>query len=123
MTGDPLYWCLLGIVGFTTAAYYQLDTAYRRSDAAAPRPGLAFYMVAGSAASAFGAMVVGPLLQLAWQLVVRPDMEIIWPAPVSLDFKFLLGGMWVGITGLAIPVLWISRRRSERDRQPNQFGT
>lgn len=117
MTGDPLYWYLVGIAGFfTAAAYHILDTAYRKFHAEAPRPGFAFYMGAGLAGSAFGAMIVGPLLQLAWQSVVRPEMEIIWPAPVSLDFKFLLGGMWAGITGLAIPVLWVSKRLSERER-------
>ena len=108
MTNDPIYWSVVAISGLLAAIVaYQFDPA-------ASKLSPVVCMAAGFASAVLGATVVGPILQLAWQSVVRPDMEIIWPAPVSLDMRFLLSGIWVSVLAFALSVWGRSKLVSNR---------
>jgi hypothetical protein len=91
VTNDPIYWSVVIISGLLAAIVaYQFDPA-------ASKLNPVVCMAAGFASAVLGAMVVGPLLQLAWRFVFGPATEIIWPAPVSLDIRHkILAGRDLG---------------------------
>jgi hypothetical protein len=112
VTNDPIYWSVVIISGLLAAIVaYQFDPA-------ASKLNPVVCMAAGFASAVLGAMVVGPLLQLAWRFVFGPATEIIWPAPVSLDIRFLLGGIWVSV--LAFALLILVRNRLVANRRDDQ---
>jgi hypothetical protein len=110
MTGDPIFWCLVlgmgtlgGIVG-----YFKIDREnFQRSGAWWLL--LPLYFLMGLIGAVAGAVFVGPLLQISWQLLAGSPTNITWPQPISLHGLFHLAGTVIGTTTGVMTVVVVRR--------------
>jgi hypothetical protein len=110
MTRDPLYWSLAIWMGVFAALFGYFK--FEKENLARSGPWclcMPLYFLAGLVGSAVGALVIGPLLQMAWQWVMAPSREVVWPHPVSLYGMFFVTGTMTGFTCAMAPA-FLARR-------------
>ncbi|HKY87197.1 MAG TPA: hypothetical protein VJL90_10585 [Pseudorhodoplanes sp.] len=121
MTRDPLYWYLVLSTGALSGilGYFKADKDnFPPSNVWWLLVPLYFFM--GLIGAVAGAVFVGPLLQMSWQLSWRllagSPGEITWPQPVSLQGLFLVVGTWIGTMAGVMTVLLLRRLTTSAKR-------
>jgi hypothetical protein len=106
MTGDPLYWGMVLTFGVIAGllGYYKADKENFEQGGAWI---VLVYLFGCWMGAVVGATIIGPLLQIFWQLLAGSSTELMWPQPVSMKIEFLIAGTWIGaLGGLTAVLLW-----------------
>jgi hypothetical protein len=109
VTRDPLYWSFLVLIPGVFVGLFGYFKADKENFPQGGRPWWLFlvYLFCGWMGAAVGATIVGPLLQISWQLLAGSSTELTWPQPVSMQAVFLFVGTLIGAAiGLVAVLLW-----------------